>query len=159
VARRACIARLLAERDVHSQEELRALLAREGHDVTQATVSRDLDDLGALRLPDPTGRVTYVLPESGDPASLPRITRTALELISSVASSGNIVVLRTPPGGAQLVASALDRAGWDAVLGTVAGDDTVLIVTADADGGSAVAEHLATVLPFGERRTTSRKAR
>lgn len=150
-ARRTRIAELLGARSIHSQEELRAILADEGYLVTQATVSRDLLDLRAAKVPDASGLSVYVLPEGDDAApaeagharsEMARLARTVHDMVVSVDHSGNIVVARTPPGGASYVASAIDRARWDAVLGTVAGDDTVLIVSRDALGGQALAAEL-----------------
>ncbi len=151
-ARRIRMAELLVERPIRSQEELRAALAQEGFAVTQATVSRDLVDLGASKSLDIDGRPHYVLrTEVGiEPiADAGRLARTIHELVVSAAHSGNIVVVRTPPGAAQYLASVLDRSGWEAVLGTVAGDDTVLIVTVESAEASDVA---AEILAMAEGR-------
>ena len=151
-ARRTRIAEILATRSIHSQEELRSVLAAEGFDVTQATLSRDLDDLGAVKVAHDRERATYVIPadaghESG--SDLTRLMRAASELVVSVDHSANIVVVRTPPGGAQYLASSFDRAQWHPVIGTVAGDDTVFLVTRGADAGSEVA---AEILAMAEGR-------
>ena len=133
-ARHARIAELLADRPVASQTELGRLLADAGVAVTQATVSRDLDELGAVKVRTPTG-TAYALPPEGQPrpgtaeAVDARLGRLLEELLVSVEATGELVVLRTPPGGAHLLGSALDRAGLPEVAGTVAGDDTVLLVT------------------------------
>jgi len=124
---------------------LREALASDGFAVTQATLSRDLVDLGATKVAYGDGRAIYVLPGDGSHetgADMARLVRAAHELIVSVEHSGNIVVVRTPPGGAQYLASAFDRAQWDAVLGTVAGDDTVLLVTRTSDAGDVAGEIL-----------------
>lgn len=144
LARRTRIANLLAGGQVHSQEELRALLLRDGIAVTQATLSRDLLELGASKVAGADGRQVYLLHAGGPEGSaeLSRLSRTVHELVVSVECSANIVVVRTPPGAAQYLASALDRSRWDAVLGTVAGDDTVFLVTRDPDGGAAVCAEL-----------------
>lgn len=149
-ARRSRIARILARHRITSQEQLRGLLASEGMVVTQATLSRDLSDLGAVKRRSEDGRTLYVLPEervSTGPLTAAaggdaRLGRTLADVLVSADHSGNIVVLRTPPGAAQYLASAVDQAGWESVIGTVAGDDTVLIVSRDPRGGAALARHL-----------------
>ena len=148
VARRQLIVDLILRGEVASQAQLRDLLADAGINVTQATLSRDLDDLGAVKI-DSAGRSVYALDAGGGerPGWLSedaggRLARAVAELLVSVDHSANIVVLRTPPGGAQYLAHALDRAELDDVLGTIAGDDTVLLVTRDPIGGSSLAERL-----------------
>jgi transcriptional regulator of arginine metabolism len=143
--RHARIVGLIRERSVHSQTELAELLAAEGTQVTQATLSRDLEELGAVKVSG-----AYLIPEDGNrplrqveqaPARLVRLLR---ELLTGAAASGNLVVLRTPPGAAQFLASALDRSGLPDVVGTIAGDDTILVVAREATGGPALARKLAT---------------
>jgi len=142
-ARRTLIAEVITRQRIHSQEELRTALAAEGFAVTQATLSRDLVDLGAIKVPHGDGRNVYALPAE-PPAEIvadeSRLARAVHELAVSVEHSLNIVVVRTPPGGAQYLASAFDGAHWGSILGTVAGDDTVLMVTRGADAGAEVAE-------------------
>jgi transcriptional regulator of arginine metabolism len=143
-ARRTRIGEILARQAIHSQEELRSALAAEGFDVTQATLSRDLLDLGAVKVVNGSGRGAYALPGAAPsaPATGPehsRLARAVHELAVSVDHSLNIVVVRTPPGGAQYLASAFDGAQWGSILGTVAGDDTVLIVTRGEKAGGEVA--------------------
>jgi transcriptional regulator of arginine metabolism len=140
------IGRLLEEQPVSSQGQLVELLASEGILATQATVSRDLEDLGAVKVRIPGGTMAYAVPEvSKDRAggADDHLRRVMGEFVVEVSHSGNIVVMRTPPGSAHVVASALDRAGVPEVLGTVAGDDTMIIVCAEHVGGAAVAERLA----------------
>ncbi len=133
-SRQARILELLAARQVASQTELGRLLADEGIPVTQATVSRDLEELGAVKVRS-AGGTTYTVPPEGAPrggtaeAVDARLGRLLEELLVSAEASGDVVVVRTPPGGAHLLGAALDRAGLPAVVGTVAGDDTVLLVT------------------------------
>jgi transcriptional regulator of arginine metabolism len=144
-ARQRRISELVADRDVPSQTALAELLAADGVSVTQATLSRDLEDLGVEKV-----RGRYVLPqdaERGTPSRLlaaeapgPRLARLCEELLVSAEAAGNLVVLRTPPGAAQLLASALDRADWPDVAGSVAGDDTVLVVSRGI--GADVAERV-----------------
>ena len=150
VARQARIAELVGARPVTSQGELAALLAAEGIAVTQATLSRDLDELNAVKVRStPGGPLAYVVPEDGGaqpPPQLPavgaplsRLIRLLGELMVSAEGSANLAVLRTPPGAAHFLASAIDRSGLAQVIGTIAGDDTVLLVARDPAGGQDVA--------------------
>ncbi len=208
-ARQAQITAILASTPVRSQDELSELLARSGVKVTQATLSRDLDELGAVRLRGPDGALVYALPgEPGGPGSRPgglagvlagsgeprpsrsgvpagargglgplagtgrgstgrasgpardaaglpdrdppsRLARIAADFLLSAEPSANLVVLRTPAGAAQLLASAIDHAAWPSILGTVAGDDTVLVIAREPAGGQEVARAL---LRIAERR-------
>ncbi len=152
VARRQRIVELLARHRVGSQAALQELLADEGFDVTQATVSRDLDELAAVKVDDGDAGAIYAVPaEGGDPApqrpesttvGRARLARLLAEVLVSADSSANIVVLRTPPGAAQFLASAIDRTVLPDVIGCVAGDDTVLLVSSLPDGASVVATEL-----------------
>jgi transcriptional regulator of arginine metabolism len=139
-ARRALITTFLQDGGINSQADLVARLREEGITVTQATASRDLDEIGAVR-----GRNGYHLDVAS--AKPPTISRGS-DLILSVEASGNLAVVRTPPGGAQLLASALDHAAktgdLHSVIGTIAGDDTVLVVARTANGGAGLAKELAT---------------
>jgi transcriptional regulator of arginine metabolism len=133
-ARQAAIVELLESRAVASQTELGKLLFDKGVQVTQATLSRDLEELGAYKVRTAQG-TTYAVPPEGQPrpaapeAVDARLGRLLEELCVSVEATGPVVVLRTPPGGAHFLGAALDRAGLPEVAGTVAGDDTVLLVT------------------------------
>jgi transcriptional regulator of arginine metabolism len=187
-ARQARIADILAREKVHSQEQLATLLRRyAGLNVAQATLSRDLDELGVVRLRATDGTLVYALPgEPGGPGSRPgsggaaapppdpvaavapgpdssvaeavfsrdmagpaRLARYLSELLTSAEASANLVVLRTPAGAAQFLASAIDHAAWQSILGTVAGDDTVLVIARDPLGGEVLA---AEFLRLAERR-------
>ena len=202
-SRQAWVAATLADRTVRSQEELARLLSERGVPVTQATLSRDLDELGAVRVRAADGSLVYALPgEPGGPGSppglsgpaagpasgparpadparsggageaseaseasevaagaaapgrtaaagAPRLARVASELLISAEASANMVVLRTPAGAAQFLASVLDHAAWPAILGTVAGDDTVLVIARNPAGGADLAARL---LALAERR-------
>jgi transcriptional regulator of arginine metabolism len=183
-ARQAQIAGILARTAVRSQDELADLLAERGVRVAQTTLSRDLDELGAVRLRGADGALVYALPgEPGGPGSRPgglagdvtsvfgrsdesagvrgadaggadrdppgRLARIAAEFLLSAEASANLVVLRTPAGAAQFLASAIDHAAWFSILGTVAGDDTVLVISRDPAGGTEVAGAL---LRIAERR-------
>lgn len=136
VQRQQTIARLVGEHEVTSQPELIELLAGEGIEATQATVSRDLDDIGAVKVRVPSGNSVYAIPEFAPDRVAPvdHLRRVMGEWVAEVVYSANIVVLRTPPGCAHVVASALDRSRVDGMIGTVAGDDTLLCVSAEADG-------------------------
>ncbi len=147
-ARRALVVSLINDGRVHSQSDLVEILAKEGIVVTQATASRDLDDVGAIRVKNGKGEMTYrfVTSFNSSDAPLARMAKVSDELILTVRASGNLAVVRTPPGGAHLLASALDRASQSgdlpSVIGTIAGDDTVLVVAKGARGGAALALHL-----------------
>ena len=150
-ARRARIAELLGRTAVRSQTELADLLAAAGVVVTQATLSRDLVELGAVKVRSPQGLVYAVPAEGGDRTPRPavgeqalsaRLARLCEDLLVTAEASGNLVVVRTPPGAAQFLASAVDRAVLPDVLGCIAGDDTVLLVARDPAGGGAVAARL-----------------
>jgi transcriptional regulator of arginine metabolism len=205
-ARHAQIASILQRATVRSQEELADRLAHRGVRVTQTTLSRDLEELGAVRLRGPGGALVYALPgEPGGPGSRPgglaearvigageaagaegagntggtgdagdaagagraavsrageqlavtgaeppaRLARAAAELLVSAEASANLVVLRTPAGAAQFLASVIDHASWPSILGTVAGDDTILLIARDPAGGDELARAL---LRLAERR-------
>ncbi|TMK19863.1 MAG: arginine repressor [Actinobacteria bacterium] len=131
---------LLRSRAVSSQEELAELLARNGERVTQATLSRDLEELGAIKVRE-NGHVVYRLPEEPPPGD-EWLRRMLTEFALDVVSSGNLVVIKTPPGGANAVARALDNAVLKDVIGTVAGDDTILVVCREGVRGQTVARKL-----------------
>jgi transcriptional regulator of arginine metabolism len=148
-ARHARIVEVLAARPVRSQAELAKALEADGFHVTQATLSRDLDELGAVKLRTPDGGLpSYVIPEDGSPltargaidAPPQRLARLLGELLVSADASANIVVLHTPPGAAHFLASAIDRAGLPQLLGTIAGDDTILVIAREPTGGRALAD-------------------
>jgi transcriptional regulator of arginine metabolism len=139
------IVKLLAEQAVTSQTHLVELLAADGVPATQATVSRDLEDLGAIKVRVAGGETVYAIPELPAEQRAPEdhLRRVFGDWVVEVAHSGNLVVLRTPPGSAHVVGSALDRAGLPEILGTVAGDDTLIVVVTEESGGAAVARRLA----------------
>ncbi len=186
-ARQAQIASILEQAAVRSQDELADWLAHRGVRVTQTTLSRDLEELGAVRLRGPDGALVYALPgvpggpgsrpgglaesidagpaEAGDPAGpagrragvtagigaepRARLARAAAELLVSAEASANLVIVRTPAGAAQFLASVIDHASWPSILGTGAGDDTVLVIARDPAGGAELARAL---LRLAERR-------
>ncbi len=145
--RQHLVAKLLASHRVTSQEQLVTLLAGEGCAATQATVSRDLDDLGAIKVRADGGESVYAIPELPKDQRAPEdhLRRTLGDWAVEVTASANLVVLRTPPGTANVVGAALDRSGWPDIVGTVAGDDTVLVVVAESSTGADLAERLRTL--------------
>jgi transcriptional regulator of arginine metabolism len=138
------IAKLLADHAVTSQAHLVELLAADGVSATQATVSRDLEDLGAIKVRVAGGETVYAIPERPTEQRAPEdhLRRVFSDWVVEVNHSANLVVLRTPPGSAHVVGSALDRSGLPEVLGTVAGDDTLIVVVSEDAGGAAVARRL-----------------
>jgi transcriptional regulator of arginine metabolism len=138
------IAKLLAEHAVSSQPQLVELLGSDGVVATQATVSRDLEEMGAIKVRAAGGESVYAIPELPKEQRAPEdhLRRVLGDWVVEVAHSANLVVLRTPPGSAHVVGSALDRAALPAILGTVAGDDTLLVVAAERVGGAKVAKQL-----------------
>lgn len=162
-ARQARITDVLIRQDVRSQGELAKRLAENGVQVTQATLSRDLDELGAVKLRTADGHLAYVLPGEGGerlqrtrPDSLDleqvsgaRLNRLAEELLVSAEASANMVIVRTPPGAAQFLASAIDHTDFHPILGTIAGDDTILVISRDPQGGEELA---AALLRLADRR-------
>jgi transcriptional regulator of arginine metabolism len=158
-ARQQRIVSLLSHHAVRSQAELAELLASDGLHVTQATLSRDLVELDAVRVRSASGALVYAVPgEGGDRSARPaadsaageqRLARLAGELMVSAEGSANLVVVRTPPGAAQFLASALDKADLTAALGTIAGDDTVLVISREPDGGPALAARLIALADHG----------
>ncbi|WP_340539988.1 arginine repressor [Nocardioides sp. GXZ039] len=149
-ARHQRIVDLVTQHEVHSQAELADLLGDEGVRVTQATLSRDLVELDAVKVRTAAGTLVYAVPaEGGDrrpqapgetAAATQRLARLCGELLVSAEASANLVVLRTPPGAAQFLASAFDRAELPDILGTIAGDDTVLVIGRDPAGGECLAD-------------------
>ncbi|MHA7305809.1 arginine repressor [Arthrobacter sp. TMN-49] len=150
IARQARVQALLSSRAVRSQAELATLLADDGLVVGQATLSRDLVELRAVRVRGKDGALIYALPREGGDRSVhsvssqelldTRLIRLCGELLVTAEASGNIAVLRTPPGAANFLALAIDHSVMPAILGTIAGDDTVMVITRDPLGGADVAE-------------------
>ena len=144
VQRQQTIARLIEQQQVTNQPQLVELLEAEGITATQATVSRDLEDLGAVKVRVPGGATVYAVPEFAPERVAPvdQLRRVMGEWVAEVTYSGNLVIVRTPPGCAHVVASALDRSGLDGLLGTVAGDDTMMCVATEERGGARLADTL-----------------
>jgi transcriptional regulator of arginine metabolism len=158
--RHAEITALIAAGKVSSQSALTKLLKARGYDVTQATVSRDLEELGAVRHRDADGVLRYHL--GVEESSVSTRSASAGSLVQSLKASGNLVVVTTPPGGAQLLASALDsamkRGAIKSLIGTIAGDDTVLAISQSAQGGAALAKELAAFSEGAPLKSATRKA-
>jgi len=161
-ARQQRIVDVLARRIVRSQAELREALAEDGIEVTQTTLSRDLEDLGAVRVRDGSGALVYAVPgEGGDRTPRPahserataygRLARLAEDLVVSAEANGTLVVVRTPPGAAHFLASAVDHADLAGVMGCIAGDDTILLIVRAGYSGEDLAEQL---LDLTARRAT-----
>lgn len=144
------IVKLLEEHRITNQTELVELLAAEGMAVHAATVSRDLEELGAIKVRIPGGESAYAIPELPRDQVAPEVhlRRVLGDWVVEVDRSGDLVVVRTPPGSAHVVGSAIDRNGLDGVLGTVAGDDTLLVV-ARSRRGAALAARLAELAGLG----------
>ncbi len=136
------VAKILADEAVTSQAQLVDLLAEAGIVATQATASRDLEELGAIKVRVPGGATVYAIPElpADQVAPEDHLRRVLGEWLVEVARSGDLVLLRTPPGSAHVVASALDRSGQPRLLGTVAGDDTLLAIATEGEGAGLASD-------------------
>ncbi len=140
-ARRAKAIALIQSGAIQSQSDLVVALKKNGYRVTQATASRDLEEIGAVRARSKDGESIYKINDSSDDA-LSRINPVPSKLILSVDHSANLAVIHTPPGAAQFVASSLDHANLTGVIGTIAGDDTIILVSKKATGGAQLAKEL-----------------
>lgn len=143
--RHGAIRELVESRAVGSQEDLRKLLRQRGWDVTQSTLSRDLREMRLARVPGTDGGARYVLTDGGP--DLGRVTLDALlpQLFDRIDGVGELLVLHTAPGGAQTIAFALDSEGWPDLLGTIAGDDTILLICRSAAARDKVARRIRTL--------------
>ena len=143
-ARQHRIIQILEKSAVSSQQQLVDLLAEAEVEATQATVSRDLEEIGAVKVRAAGGESVYAVPDLPKDRVAPEehLRRVLGDWVVEVTSSANLVIVRTPPGSAHVVASALDRAGLPEILGTVAGDDTILVVAVEEVGGSRLADRL-----------------
>ena len=141
------IIQILEQSAVTSQQQLVVLLAEAGVEATQATVSRDLEEIGAVKVRAAGGESVYAVPDLPKDRVAPEehLRRVLGDWVVEVTHSANLVVVRTPPGSAHVVASALDRAGLAEILGTVAGDDTIIVVAVEEVGGAALAERLSSL--------------
>ena len=157
-ARRAKAISLIKSGVVHSQSDLVKLLKNAGFAVTQATASRDLEEVGAVRARSATGELIYQIGSTSDGA-ISKSMPLPSDLILSVEASANLAVVRTPPGGAQFLASALDNSGINAIIGTIAGDDTVLVVSKKSNGGAELAKELLSFSRSANKSSSSGKSR
>src|SRR5678816_3549330 len=139
--RQNAVLQLIGGRQISSQEELKQLLAAKGWAVTQATLSRDLRDLGVVRAPSEDG-ARYLLPEMVADESKPSLDGLLPQLFSRIDGVGELIVLHTLPGGAQPIAEGVDSQGWPEVIGTLAGENTILIVCRSAEARQVLTERL-----------------
>lgn len=141
------IIQILEQSPVPSQQRLVELLGEAGVEATQATVSRDLEEIGAVKVRAAGGESVYAVPDLPKDRVAPEdhLRRVMGDWVVEVGFSANLVVVRTPPGSAHVVASALDRAGLSEILGTVAGDDTIVVIAVEDVGGAKLAEHLSSL--------------
>ena len=140
--RHAAILKIVRSQTVASQEQLRELLKAEGFDVTQATLSRDIRDLGLAKVAAPDGGSHYAPPPESGAAIRPQLQQLLPTTLMSVEGVGPLLVLKTPAGSAQALGLALDAAGWTEIIGTVAGDDVVLVITRSERARRAVETRL-----------------
>lgn len=151
-ARRLKAISLINQGLVHSQSDLVSHLKKAGFNVTQATASRDLEEIGAVRGRSADGGSFYEIRGTSDGG---RSAKIQTDLILGVESSGNLAVIRTPPGGAHLLASSLDGANLSSIIGTIAGDDTVLVIAKKSSGGGELAKELLALT--SKKSTTAQK--
>lgn len=153
VARQGLVLELIRSHEIASQDELADMLAEYGIRVSQGTLSKDLLDIGAVRVRSATGVLVYA-PPSAEVASdrtlrEQRLARICAEVLVSAEASANLLIIKTPPGAAQYFASAIDRVSLPMLLGTIAGDDTVMVISREPDGGRAAAEYFLTMARTG----------
>jgi transcriptional regulator of arginine metabolism len=145
VRRRQAIVELVSAERLGSQEEIRTRLATRGHQATQSTISRDLEELGLARVHDADG-VRYVLPEAAGTSSSARLRRLLEEFAVAFVRTDVGLIVRTPPGAANVLAEGIDRAGLPEVAGTIAGDNTILIVGREGVGATAIDDTLTDIM-------------
>lgn len=157
VARLSRLRALLEQEQFSSQQELADALAAQGFRVSQSTLSKDLEHLGAIRRRRADRTLVYALSADGDDrhAARSKLARLSLELLQSLQSAGNQLVLRTPPGAAQYFAAALDVAQLTGVMGTIAGDDTILVIATDESAARAVAAEVEDMMRTGQPKEDS----
>ena len=140
--RRRAILRLVREREISTQSELAEVLREAGHEAVQTTVSRDVSELGLVKVRAETGKLVYRPPEERDPARMTRLANELRRVAVALDSTGNLVVVRTPPGYANALARAIDEAAHPDVAGTVAGDDTIFVAARDDVSGASLRDEL-----------------
>jgi transcriptional regulator of arginine metabolism len=141
--RQAAILRLVGEQAISTQGELASALREEGHDVVQTTVSRDVHELGLVKVRAPSGRLVYAAPGTGDADRLRAIGSAMRRYAIGAEATGNIVVVVTPSGYANALAQAIDEGGHPGIAGTVAGDNTIFIAAREGTSASALRDELA----------------
>ena len=160
-ARQSLIVTLVGSQLIRSQAELAELLGQHGIEVSQGTLSKDLLEVGATRIRAAEGQLIYAVPGEGGDRSVvagesdafdKKLARVCEEVLVSADASANLAVLRTPPGAAQYFASAIDHAAWPEILGTIAGDDTILVISRDPVGAAALVERFVALRPADGRR-------
>jgi transcriptional regulator of arginine metabolism len=161
-ARQQRIVDLITREEIRTQSALRARLVSAGYEVTQATLSRDLDEIGAVKIQSEAGHAIYAVPQAGDPSRTPlalldsdaqgRLSRVANEVITGVDAAMNLVVIHTKAGAAHYLAGAIDRHVWSDVVGSVAGDDTVMIVTPSVEAAIRVQDLLLSLIVKADKR-------
>jgi transcriptional regulator of arginine metabolism len=140
--RQGTILRLVEERRLSTQEELAEALRESGFDAVQATVSRDIAQLGLVKVRDEDGRLVYALPGAADLDRLSELTSALRRWAMSLEPSGNLLVIHTPPGHANALAQAIDQARLPDVLGCVAGDDTIMVIAREGVAASSIESEL-----------------
>jgi transcriptional regulator of arginine metabolism len=140
--RQGAILRLVQDHPVSTQEELAEALRQEGLDAVQATISRDIAQLGLVKVRDQAGRLVYALPGGADLDRLSELTSALRRWAMSLDASGNLLVVHTPPGHANALAQAIDQARLPDVLGTIAGDDTITVIAREGVQGATLEREL-----------------
>jgi transcriptional regulator of arginine metabolism len=141
------IQEIIAKQVIRTQEELADRLHLAGFEVTQATVSRDIKEMGLIKLPSAADDYRYAVPTEVHPSNLQdRLKRLLRETVVSINDSESLIVIRTIPGNAHALAAVLDNSNWEEVIGTVAGDDTILLVIKPKEVVPEVLERLSTLL-------------
>lgn len=141
------IQEIIAKEAIHTQEELAERLRQGGFDVTQATVSRDIKEMGLIKVPTTEDDYRYAIPGSAQPSNSPdRLKRRMRETVITVNDSENLIVIRTIPGNAQALAGLIDNSNWEEVIGTVAGDDTILLVVKPLSAVPSIRERIARLM-------------
>lgn len=161
-ARQQKIIDLISREEIRTQSELRSRLIGLGYEVTQATLSRDLDEIGAVKIQSESGQSIYAISQAGDPSRTPqalldvdaqsRLSRVANEVVTGVDSAMNLVVIHTKAGAANYLAGAIDRNVWSDVIGSVAGDDTVMVVTSSVEAANRVQDLLMSLIVRADKR-------
>ncbi len=161
-ARQQRIIDLITREEIRTQSALRSRLIANGYEVTQATLSRDLDEIGAVKIQSSSGHSIYAIAPAGDPSRIPqplldidaqaRLSRVANEVVTGVDAALNIVVIHTKAGAAHYLGGAIDRHVWPDVIGSVAGDDTVMVVTPSVEAATHVRDLLMSLIAKADKR-------